>query len=118
MVTLEPSDQVLLFRRRRQRKEGYYIVWWGFLEKATKRIEEDKALAKVIGAQKTPCQQNDVNTLRTPETFAVFGQGHAYLVQWQETTVPTTINRYHNSRGGQNPKYPQQQTGPPKKQSK
>ena len=44
----------------------------GFLEKAIKKVEEDKALTKVMAAQKTPHQPNNVNTLKTPETFAVF----------------------------------------------
>ena len=116
---LNPLIRDFYLEEEDKRKKGTALFGGEFLEKATKKVEEDKALTKVMGAQKTPHQPNNVNILKTPETFAIFldkGVPARYIVKKQQRQQ--LYNRYHNSRKSQNPKYPQQQTGPPKKQSK
>ena len=58
------------------------ILFGRVLKKVTKRVEEDKALTKVIGTQKDHSQPNIDNIFTTLETCANIGEGCTCLVQW------------------------------------
>ena len=60
----------------------------GFLERATKRLEEEKVLAKVTRT-KDNHQQNAVGKTRIHWTFAIFGEWRPCKVRQQEPSMPT-----------------------------
>ena len=99
-------------------QKGTTLFGGGFLEKATKRVEEDKALAKVTGGPKdTPSAKRRKYSQDPRDLRRFLDKGTPAWYSGGKQQRQQLYNRYHNSRGGQNSKYPQQLTGP-KKQSK
>ena len=97
-------------------KKGTTLFGGGFLEKATKKVEEDKALAKVTGGSKEIPSAKRRRYSQDPKDLRHFlDKGAPARYGGGKQQRQQLYSRDHNPKGSRNPKFPQQQF---KKQSK
>ena len=79
--------------KEEEKDKGKTLFGGGFLEKATKRIEEEKALAKVAGAGRKPppAKQRRLDNKDPNDLRRFFGEGYPCKIWRQEHWVPTAI---------------------------
>ena len=87
-LKINPSTLSLLQEDSEEDKEENTLFGSGFLERAAKWMEEEKALAKVTG---TRPRGNPQKRQGDPNDLGVFGVGRPCKVRWQELSAPSAV---------------------------
>ena len=106
---LNPLVKDIMMEEDSKGKKGATLFGGGFMEKANKRIEDEKALSKVTGTQReTPSAKCQRYSQDPTDLHRFLNKGATAQYGGRKHQCQQLYSQNHNPKGGQNHKYSQQ----------